>query len=376
MTEPTTMRDAIEAAMDQSTQAEAPAPEQPQEPAGGLPGGEATPAAVPEASAEAPETAEAGQDLNDLAEETKTDQQQRDENGRFKPRDEIQPGPKSGPKQPGERAPASWRPDVREHWAQLPESVRAEVHRREVEVQRTLQESAEARKNFDAVMKTIEPYQAFIKAENSNPLQAIDNLMSTAARLRTGTAPELATMVAGIVKQFGIGRFGPNFIQQLDGALAGDIPQVDPQAAAIEQVLNQRLAPMQNMLQQFQQAQQMQQQRVTESAQNEVAQFLEAAEFGNDVREEMADLIEVAQRRGQTMTLQDAYQKACMLNDRVRKVMQGRQQAQGAQQQTQAAQRARAAAVSVSGSAPVGALKQEATDVRSAIEAAIAMTSR
>jgi hypothetical protein len=200
--------------------------------------------------------------------------------------------------------------------------------------------------------------------------------MSTAARLRTGTAPELAQMVAGMVKQFGVGRFGASFIEQLDSALAGQTPQVDPQAAAIEQVLNQRLAPLQSMFQQFQQAQQFQQQRVAESAQNEVAQFLDRAEFGNDVREEMADLLEVAQRRGQNMTLQDAYQKACMLNDRVRQVMQGRQQAQGAQQQTQAAQRARAAAVSVSGSAPMGALRQESTDIRSAIEAAISMTSR
>lgn len=376
MSEPTTMRDAIEAAMEQSAPAPTTAPEQPQEPAGSVPSGEATPAAVPAEPAEASDPGAEAQDLNALAEKSQLDAQQRDEQGKFKARDEITPGPKSGPRQPGERAPASWRPEVREHWSQLPESVRAEVHRREVEVQRTLQESAEARKSFDAVMKTIEPYQAFIKAENSNPLQAIDNLMSTAARLRTGTAPELATMVAGIVKQFGIGRFGPNFIQQLDGALAGDIPQVDPQTSAIEQVLNQRLAPVQQMLSQFQQAQYAQQQRVTETAQSEVAQFLDSAEFGQDVREEMADLIEVAQRRGQSLALQEAYNKACMLNDRVRKVMQGRQQAQGAQQQSQAAQRARAAAVSVSGSAPVGALKQESTDIRSAIEAAIQMTSR
>jgi hypothetical protein len=373
----TTMRDVIEAAMDQTTQASAPAPEQPQEPAGSLPGGEATPAAELSPADESAPAAESGtQDLNTLAEETQQDNQQRDENGRFKPRDEMTPGPKSGPRQPGERAPASWRPDVREHWAQLPESVRAEVHRREVEVQRTLQESAEARKSFDAVMKTIEPYQAFIKAENSNPLQAIDNLMSTAARLRTGTAPELAQMVAGMVRQFGVGRFGASFIEQLDSALAGQTPQVDPQAAAIEQVLNQRLAPLQSMFQQFEQAKQFQQQQVAESAQNEVAQFLDRAEFGNDVREEMADLLEIAHRRGEKMTLQVAYQKACMLNDRVRQVMQGRQQAQGAQQQTQAAQRARAAAVSVSGSAPMGALRQESTDIRSAIEAAISMTSR
>ncbi len=310
-------------------------------------------------------------DAQDLA------QQQRDENGRFKAKEEgIQPGPKSGPRQAGERAPASWRPDVREHWGQLPEPVRSEIQRREVEVQRTLQESAEARKAYDAVMRTVAPYEAFIRAEGSNPIQAIDNLMATAAKLRTGTAPELATMVAGIVNQFGIGRFGNGFIQALDAALAGQSPVVDPQQAAMEQVLNQRLAPVQQMLTQFQQAQQIQQERVAQAAQSEVEQFLDRAEFGNDVREDMADIMETAARRGQNISLSDAYKKACLMNDRVLSVLRARKQAKSAQTQTQAAQRARSAAVSVSGSAPVGALQQPSTDVRSAIEAAIMQSAR
>ena len=376
MNEPTTsLRDAIESAIEEpedSTTTQAPAAEH----------SDLAPA-VPDA---APDTAQpqgdapASQDLNALAEgeQSKDVQQQpRDEQGKFKPKDEgIQPGPKSGPRPQGERAPASWRPEIREHWGQLPEPVRAEIARREVEVQRTLQESAEARKTVDAVMKTIAPYEAFIKAENSNPLQAIDNLMSTAARLRTGTAPELAQMVAGIVNQFGVGRFGNGFIEALDQALAGQTPQVDPQQAAIEQVLNQRLAPVQQMLTQFQQAQLVQQQQVQERAVNEVADFLSKAEFGEDVREDMADLLETAQRRGQTLSLADAYKKACLMNDNVRAVISQRVKAQGAQQQTQAAQKARSAAVQVSGAAPVGAMRQEPTDVRSAIEAAIQMTSR
>ena len=376
MNEPTTsLRDAIESAIEEpedSTTTQAPAAEH----------SDLAPA-VPDA---APDTAQpeidapASQDLNALAEgeQSKDVQQQpRDEQGKFKPKDEgIQPGPKSGPRPQGERAPASWRPEIREHWGQLPEPVRAEIARREVEVQRTLQESAEARKTVDAVMKTIAPYEAFIKAENSNPLQAIDNLMSTAARLRTGTAPELAQMVAGIVNQFGVGRFGNGFIEALDQALAGQTPQVDPQQAAIEQVLNQRLAPVQQMLTQFQQAQLVQQQQVQERAVNEVADFLSKAEFGEDVREDMADLLETAQRRGQTLSLADAYKKACLMNDNVRAVISQRVKAQSAQQQTQAAQKARSAAVQVSGAAPVGAMRQEPTDVRSAIEAAIQMTSR
>lgn len=303
-------------------------------------------------------------------------QPDRDEQGKFKKPEGVQAGPKSGPRQQGERAPASWRPDIREHWGTLPEPVRAEIQRRETEVARTLQETSEARKTAEAVMKTIEPYQAFIKAENSNPLQAIDNLMSTAARLRTGTAPELAQLVAGIVNQYGTGRFGNGFIEMLDSALAGQAPKQDPQQVAMEQVLNQRLAPVQQMLTQFQQAQLQQQQKATHAAQTEVSRFLQRAEFGNDVREDMADIIETAQRRGQNISLKDAYKKACLMNDSVRKVITQRMRAKGAQQGTQAAQKARSAAVQVSGSAPMGALKQDATDVRTAIEAAIQMTSR
>ena len=373
MTEPTTsLRDAIESALEEPEQKAAPAPEPV---AAAEPFAEsAEPSAEPSA---APEAAAASQDLNDLAQDKNADGKPRDEQGKFKPRDDgMQPGPKSGPKPQGERAPASWKPEAREHWAQLPDNVRAEVARRESEVARTLQESAEARKTAEAVMKTIEPYQAFIKAENSNPLQAIDNLMSTAARLRTGTAPELAQLVAGIVNQFGTGRFGNGFIEMLDSALAGQTPRQDPQQLAMEQVLNQRLAPMQSMLTQFQQAQQAQQQQLAQAAQNEVASFLDKAEFGNDVREDMADLIDAAQRKGQDLSLADAYKKACLMNDNVRAVITQRMQAKGAQSTTQAAQKAKSAAVQVSGAAPRGAMKQDPTDVRSAIEAAIAMSSR
>jgi hypothetical protein len=345
-------------------------------------GGDLQPAEAPAPEAPAPESSEApATDLNELAE---GESRERDESGRFKAKEQkplddgMQPGPKSGPKvQNLERAPAAWKPDVREHWGQLPEPVRAEIARREVEVQRTLQDTAEARKTVEALQRTIAPYEAFIRAENSNPIQAIDNLMATAARLRTGTAPELATMMAQLVNQFGVGRFGQNFIDQLDNALAGGVPRApDPQTAQVEQILNQRLAPVQQMLSQFQQAQQMQQQRVQEQAVSEVEQFLSQQEFGNDVREDMADIIEMASRRGQNLTLQQAYERAVNMNDSVRSAMSKRQQLQGMQQQTQAAQRAKAAAVSVSGAAPMGALRQEPTDIRSAIEAAIAMSSR
>lgn len=380
MSEPTTsLRDAIEAAFDEPEEKQA-------APAADASATSAEPIEldipVPgETSAAAP--AEGQQDLNALAEkESQVDNQQaqqpRDEKGKFaeKATEGIQPGPKGGPKAQGEKAPASWRPEVREHWGQLPDTVRAEIARRETEVQRTLQETAEARKTAEAVMKTISPYEAYIKAEGSNPLQAIDNLMATAVRLRTGTAPDLAQMVAGIVNQFGVGRFGNSFISMLDEALAGQQPKADPTQVAVQQVVQQQLAPVQQMLTQFQQAQLMQQQQLQQSAAQEVGNFLSQAEFGEDVREDMADILEAAQRKGQNLSLADAYRKACMMNDNVRSVLVQRQKAAGAQQQTQAAQRAKASAVQVTGAAPAGAMKQDPTDIRSAIEAAIAASVR
>lgn len=322
---------------------------------------------------EATAPAAEGGDLNALAEEPA---QPRDEQGKFA-QSEITPGPKSGPKAQGERAPASWRPEVRDHWAQLPEPVRAEVARREQEVTKTLQETAEVRKHAEAFARTIAPYEQYIRAENSNPIQAIDHMMSTAVKLRTGSAPELAQLVAGMVQQFGTGRFGPQFVEMLDSALAGSPAPQDNQQMQMQQVIQQQLAPVQQFMSQFQQAQAMQQQQFAEKASQEVTGFLNQTEFGNDVRAEMADLMEVAQRRGQDLTLQDAYRQACMLNPSVRSALQARANAKSAQTQSGIAQKARAAAVSVSSSgAPMGVPKVQSDNVRDAIEAAIAMNSR
>ena len=217
----------------------------------------------------------------------------------------------------------------------------------------------------------------FIKAENSNPLQAIDNVMATAAKLRTGTAPEIAQLVSGIVKQFGVGRFGQDFISQLDGALVGEIPQNHDQNTQLQQAIQQQLQPVQNFMNEFQQAKQNQTQQVRMEAQDEVQDFIEKAEFSEDVREEMADLMEVADRRGRDLSLQDAYRQACLANPRVRAVLQKRQKSKGAQQSTGVAQRAKAAAVSVSGGPALASPNNPAAvDIRSAIESAIASNSR
>lgn len=373
MSEPTTLRESLEAALGPTNKEE----QQP-EVAQPAPAPELEAAAAPEGDPQGQEPGpgspdEPAADLNALAE---VESQPRDEKGKFKSSESgIVPGPKAGPK--ADKAPASWRPDVRNHWQQLPELVRAEVARREAEVQRTLQETAEARKYVDQVQRTFAPYEAYIRAENANPLQVIDNLMSTAVRLRTGTGPELASLMANMVKQFGTGRFGGEFIHMLDSALAGVAPQQDNSNLQIQQVIQQQLAPVQQFMTQIQQAQVAAQQRVAQQATSEVEQFIAKSEFGNDVREEMADLMELAAKRGRELSLQDAYDQACQLNPSVRTAIAGRQRMSAAQGQNNAVQKARAAAVSVPSTGPsIGAPTQQPDSIRSAIEASIAAQSR
>lgn len=311
----------------------------------------------------------------------------RDQKGRFKSRQksaepvaearpEIQPGPKSEPrsepKASYDRAPASWRPEIREHWNSLPSEVRAEVARRELDVQRAMQESATTRQMVDQFNQVIAPYEMFIRAENSNPLAAIDNLMGTAARLRTATAPELAQLFTGMINQFGIGRFGNQFIEQLDGALSGNVQRVDPAQQQLQAAIQQQLAPVQNFMQQLSFAQQAQQQQTYAAASNEVEEFIQQTEFGPDVRADMADLMEMAARRGRQMSLAEAYQQACISNPEILSVLKKRSSGQA----SSAAKRARSAAVSVSGAPAPSAPDEDSNDVRSAIEAAIAQNSR
>jgi hypothetical protein len=384
MTEPTTIRDALEAAVPQDEELLSSAPTE----SAPEPTVEASASDVAEAAAAVEEAR--SEPAEKPAEKTTKASRKRASDGKFEKTDDapsvrqaveqlestpaIQPGPKAEP--PKEKAPASWRPEVREHWANIPPEVRAEVARREAEVQRTLQETAEARRFTEQLQNVIRPYEMFIKAENSNPLQAIDNLMATAARLRTGTAPELASMVAGIVKQFGVGRFGNNFIEQLDSALAGEVPRTDPVQTQVQQVLQQQLAPVQQFMSQFQQQQLAAQQQAQQQAVGEVQQFISKAEFGEDVREEMADIMELAQRRGREVSLQDAYRQACLVNPKVRSVLEARAKAKGAAQLTGAAQKAKSAAVSVSGGPALSAPPSQAKDIRTAIEAALASYER
>jgi hypothetical protein len=357
------LRDALEASFESAASNESSAPETPS----------SAPETPPAEGYTAPES--------EASTETTAKEYDRDEKGKFAEpekavKKEMTPGPKAGPKteqavpkekaDPIERAPQAWKPEAREFWNQIPEAARREIMRTEQNIQQTLRETVEDRRFAQAVKETIRPFEYLIKAENGNPIQAIDNLMSTAARLRTGNANDVAGLVTEIVNQFGIGRFGQGFINALDSSLAGKLPQqqIDPYVAQMEQRVRQ-------MEQTFQQQQYQQAQQLDTSVRTELGDFMSSAEFANDVRMEMADLLDMAAARGQDMTLQEAYDRACWANPEIRNILTERQTRERAQQTNQVAQKARSAAVSVGGSPAFNPNQEPGTSIRDAIEFAM-----
>jgi hypothetical protein len=275
----------------------------------------------------------------------------------------IQPAPLA----PALQAPASWSPSAREQWKTVNPEVQKEVARREYEMARYVNESSAARNIAERFTQTIQPFLGTIQAEGVDPLTAVRNLMSVTQTLRSGTQYEKAQTLAQIVKVYGID------IQALDSALVGAEPPAGSQQQMpdVNAAVQQALAPLY-------QAAHNQRQQIVQQAEGEARTELEtfaadpANEFFQDLRQEMADIIELGERRGRDISIADAYKQAAMLHPEVSKVMLARQQGANARQLTQNAQRARSAAVSVRGAAPVGnPAGPEPSSIRESIEAAI-----
>lgn len=316
----------------------------------------------------------------------------RDESGRFAPKTESkdtlpadqQPGKEATEKEtpaevtpdvkpPATKAPVSWKPEAREHWKDIPAAAQQEILRRDVEVTRALNESADARRFAQAFHQTVSPFEMFFRAEGVNALQACQNLLVTAARLRTDPPQAKAQLVGDLILQFSVD------VEALDSymsqKLQGETPANDPTIKYLEQ----RLAPVEQLLKKFETVTQQTTQQLTQSVEEEWAAFAAdpANEFANDVAADMGDLLELAARRGQKLSLSDAYSRATMAHPTISKVLRSRAEAAQAAQQTAAARRAKDAAASVTGDgAPSRSEDNDDGSLRSAIAASMRTTNR
>jgi hypothetical protein len=265
---------------------------------------------------------------------------------------------------PRTRAPESWKPAIREHWEKLPPEVQGEINRRERDTASALQQSAEARRFAQEFQTAVRPFEGFIAAERSTPLAAFTNLMQTAAQLRIGTPVQKATVVQNIIKQYGID------IQTLDSLLAGEMPQPDN---GIARLLDERLMPIQNFIQNFQGQNQQRLNQTQQEVTNEIDAFAKdpANEFFEDVRDEMATLMRVEAERGRTMTIKQAYDRAIMFTPEVAEIVEKRKAAAQAQKEAERISSKKAAGSSIRGTSGAGATaSSRGGSIREDLEAA------
>lgn len=232
------------------------------------------------------------------------------------------PAPEKPAAQPpaASKAPQSWKPVAREEWSKISPTVQAEVVRREREVQQALQESSEARQAHQRFKEAVAPFEQMIRAEGAEPMQAIQGLLQTAYALRFAPPQTRADMIAKMVSAYLPGREG---LEMLDRRLAGEPAQQGPQQPQPQQIRDPRVDKLLETLQQRQQVEvQTQQQRAAE-----MVEEIKQQEFYEDVRLDMADILEVAQRRGLQMTVKQAYDRACALNPEISRVLTQREEA-------------------------------------------------
>lgn len=271
-----------------------------------------------------------------------------------------------------DRAPQSWKGDAKQVWNDLPLNVRQEVMRRERETAKVLQDTAGDRTRLNSIKEVIAPHMDRInQLYAGNPVTAINNMLNVERTMISGDPQAKVEMVARMIQHFNID------VVSLDRLLSGQgspTPEVQQQSA-IERLLEQKLAP----LQQFMTTQQQREQQEHAKVEQEVEHTVEsmrgdpAYPYFDEVRSDMADLIDLAAKKGLYLSLPEAYNRAVRMNDETFQASSVRDSSQAATQAAlqahQAAQKAKGASLSVSGapSAP-GNNVGNPSDLRGTIE--------
>ena len=243
------------------------------------------------------------------------------------------------------KAPVGWSPKARENWTKLPLEVQQQITEREQHIAQTLEQSAGERQIAQSIGQIAHTYGPLMATEGfQNPLEAIQGLFNTANKLRNGTEQQRATQLAEMVKYYGID------IGMLDTALSGQQPDQGAQAnSQMADMIDQRMAPINQFMEQLGGMQQQNQQQQMAEANQEIANF--KGEFKEDLRFQMADFIDMAGQQGRQLSLQEAYDMAVASNPEIAQLVQKRQHDAElvGQQQNIAGKRAAAGSVPAGG---------------------------
>jgi hypothetical protein len=259
---------------------------------------------------------------------------------------------------PLSRAPQSWRPQTRAHWDKLPTEVQQEINKRELEVSRGLSEAATARRGQQEFQSIVRPFEALLAASGVTAMQATRNLMTTAATLQTGTPQQKAQTVANIIRAYGID------IGILDKTLAGKAPPPSVAGPDVRAIIQQELQNNPLMVERQREIE-ARKQALQQESHRSITEFASDPknEYYEDLREDMADLLDLAAQRGRVMTIQEAYDRAAQAHPEISKLVEQRKRAEAAAAAKDGVSRARRASVSQPSGTPAAVGRTSARPV-------------
>lgn len=228
------------------------------------------------------------------------------------------------------KPPADWRPSAKAKWDSLPPEVKEEALRVHKEAKRVLQDSASHRKLAESFTQMVSPFRSIMQGD---PLREVEGLLQTAAQLRTASKAHRAAIVAQIIQSFDVP------IKELDDILAGEAPT----AGAREQERPEQLRDprFDSFISQLQHAAKQRKADAVQKERESLDAFRESgkAPFLDDVLQEMIHLDQAARSSGKALTLEQLYDKACLINDDVRPLHEQRKAAHAAANATPASTR-------------------------------------
>lgn len=215
--------------------------------------------------------------------------------------------------------PVSWTPAAREGWKEIPENMRTQIAKREREIGLALEDGKDNRKAGERFNDIATRYAQVIAAEGvTDPLTGFEEMMKVMSVLRSGTPDQKAQKLAQFIQGYQVP------LDKLDSMLAQSMGAAPTADDNVTRLLDERMQPVNALLEQIEQNKRRNTYQANQAAINEVVAFKQANEFYTDVQADMADMVEMAERRGVKMPLEDAYQKACAMNPEVSKIISDR----------------------------------------------------
>ena len=228
--------------------------------------------------------------------------------------------------------PKSWKHDqeLTDLFNSADQKLVDQINLREQQILEGIDKYKSKAEQADAYESAVAPYMATIQTLGVEPQVAVKHLLAADHALRYGSPNQKVAYIQKLAYDYGVDLTKEDLASQ---------PESNPELDHLRNELSQ----VQSQLQTQSQAQQ-------QVIQTEMQQFASENEHFEEVRNDMAILLE----QGRATTLQDAYDKACWLNDNVRSQLLASQETKAKdevkQKTKRVVQKAKKASVSVKGS--------------------------